>query len=78
MENINEHYARLLGLEPPWRVKEVDLALEESRVEIEVEFPPGESVPCPECGRACPLHDHREERGWPPCAKPRPRSAAMF
>jgi transposase len=56
-------YARLLGLEKPWKVTNVDLKLERLEVHVFVEH--GEHAwVCPECGEACALYDHQEERVW--------------
>jgi transposase len=62
--NLHQHYTLLLGLIPPWTVVNVDLNLAEKRVEIEIKWPTDYMVPCPECGKNCPLKDHREERRW--------------
>ena len=51
-------YERLLGIERPWRVHGVRLALEEGDVEVGVEFV-GERLLCPTCGAACPGYDRR-------------------
>lgn len=63
---LQAHYGLLLGLVPPWAVLKVDLNLSAKRVVIEVEYPAGERVPCPEpgCGRMCKIKDHRPERSW--------------
>ena len=42
-------YERLLGIERPWRVHDVRLALEQGDVEVGVEFV-GETLVCPACG----------------------------
>jgi transposase len=67
MENSSElhgHYAQLLGLTPPWQVLAVDLKMNELKVEIDVGWPVGEPVHCPECEELCRIKDHREERVW--------------
>jgi transposase len=63
METLSAHYAQLLGLDDSWRVETVDLRLEERRVEIRL-LHVGSGVSCPECGGACGLADHAEERRW--------------
>jgi len=57
-----ELYARILGLEKPWTVTEVELALKEEEVRVRVEFRSKERLPCPECGRLCPGYDTRRRR----------------
>lgn len=61
---VAAHYALLLGIDSPWRVKSVDLKLEAMRVEVEVEHDPAAAVKCPECEKTCPRYDHAPERQW--------------
>ena len=63
---LQAHYGLLLGLTSPWTVMKVELDLLAKRVAINVEYPSGAQVPCPEvgCGRNCRVKDHREERIW--------------
>ena len=63
METLSSHYARLLGLNDSWRVESVDLQIEDRRVEIRLSHV-GSSAFCPECGGACGLADHADERRW--------------
>jgi transposase len=61
--NDRDLYAKLLGLERPWFVANVDLNLRAGEVHIYVEH--GESEwACPECDRPCALYDHQPERTW--------------
>lgn len=62
--DLHAHYSLLLGLVPPWVVTNVDLNMEKRLVEIDVKWPVESQVECPECGRSCPIKDHREERRW--------------
>ena len=62
-DTLKAHYALLLGLNSDWRVDRVELALDQQRVSIALEFV-GRRAVCPECGAECPLHDHAEERTW--------------
>lgn len=62
-DSLHAHYARLLGLSEDWRVDGVDLQISERRVTISLEFV-GRRAVCPECGAACPLKDHADERRW--------------
>jgi transposase len=63
METLATHYARLLGTDESWRVEAVDLRLEDRQVEIRLKHV-GSGIACPECGRACGLADHADERRW--------------
>jgi len=64
-------FERLLGIRPPWRVREVVLRMDEPHprrrgrlvggtVEIHVEH--GGETRCPECGARCPGYDTRHRR----------------
>jgi transposase len=64
MAKLEKHYHELLGLTTGWQVMSVDLSLELMRVEIEVVWDGPRVVSCPECGKAVPLYDLREERRW--------------
>ena len=55
-------YERLLGIEHPWRVSAVRLALEAGRVEIDIKHV-GDELVCPTCGADCPGYDRRP-RQW--------------
>ena len=45
-------YAKILGIESPWKVTEVELALDKG--EVLVRLVNGEKRPaCPECGKPC-------------------------
>jgi transposase len=59
-----ELYRQLLGIEAPWRVARVDLAVDEQRVDVVVAHGRGVRWPCPECGAALSVYDHGEERAW--------------
>lgn len=59
-----ELYRQLLGLESPWTVERVDLDVKGHRVDVFAKHDGPTSWPCPECQKACGLHDHDEERVW--------------
>jgi transposase len=63
MDTLSTHYARLLGIDESWKVEDVNLQVDQRRVEIRLAHV-GRGVSCPECGRACGLADHAEERRW--------------
>lgn len=59
-----ELYRHLLGIEKPWRVVRVELAVKEQRVNVFVEHKAGEEFGCPECDKKLGVYDHAEERTW--------------
>ncbi len=61
---LQKHYALLLGIGSPWEVKTVELKLGEKQVEIELGWQWDQDAKCPECGRACSIHDCAPERTW--------------
>lgn len=63
MDTLSTHYARLLGIDESWKVEDVNLQVDQRRVEIRLAHV-GRGVSCPECGRTCGLADHAEERRW--------------
>ena len=63
MDTLSTHYARLLGVDESWKVEDVNLQVDQRRVEIRLAHV-GRGVSCPECGRTCGLADHAEERRW--------------
>lgn len=64
-EALRLHYGLMLGLQRPWRVETVKLDVVGKRLELGLEWDrEGASQDCPECGRACHLHDHAPERQW--------------
>jgi transposase len=61
---LQKHYALLLGINSPWQVKDVALKLAEKKVVIELGWEWGLDAQCPECGQACSMHDRAPERTW--------------
>ena len=63
MQDI-ELYQQILGLEEPWSVREVELNIDEGRVDIHVEHSAGVQWRCPHCERKLSCYDHSPERTW--------------
>ena len=61
--SLNDHYSLLLGLKNPWRVAEVNLEIEQSRVVIEV-IHDAKEVACHDCGKTSPQRDRAPARSW--------------
>jgi transposase len=61
--NDKDLYAKILGIEAPWRVVEVDLNMGGQSVTIRLAADEKASMSCPECGQARPGYDSRE-RKW--------------
>ena len=57
-------YQKILGIESPWRVTDVELFLEASpgQVIVHVELEDGTPLSCPHCGRQVPGYDKRQKR----------------
>ena len=55
-------YAQILGIENPWQVSNVELALSEGEVTVHVELKEGAKLCCPTCGRVTPGYDSRTRR----------------
>ena len=54
-------YARILKIEDPWRVADVELNLEQGEVVVHVEHD-GEALTCPQCGQPARRYDTRRRR----------------
>lgn len=57
-----ELYEKLLGLQAPWHVTDVNLEIEVSKVTVRLSHDLLERFPCPECGIEGTTHDHRLRR----------------
>ena len=62
--NDKELYRQILGIVTPWKISKIDLDMDQDRVDIYLEWPYLKDGVCPECGKACKIHDRREERIW--------------
>ena len=64
MNNLNQHYRQLLGLDASWNVDDVDLDLSKNQVVIQLSHAGG-PLCCPECkDGACSRADTAPERTW--------------
>ncbi len=54
-------YARILNIEAPWRVADVELNLQQGEVVVHVEHD-GKALNCPECGQPARRYDTRQRR----------------
>src|SRR5882724_4557403 len=57
-------FARLLGLEKPWKVSRVALTPKQQQLDILLVHQPRPSFACPECGIPLPIYDHVPSRHW--------------
>ncbi|MFT7459976.1 MAG: transposase, partial [Planctomycetota bacterium] len=53
-------YKQILGIVPPWDVKEVELNIRAGEVKVHVAPLSGTKQICPHCGVACPGYDKRQ------------------
>lgn len=63
MNDLNEHYSALLGLNDSWKVDDVDLDLDGNQVVICLSHLGG-PLTCPECEQSCSEADRAPERTW--------------
>lgn len=63
MNDLNQHYRDLLGLDDSWTVTDVDLDMEASEVVIRLQHRGG-PLTCPECQATCSRADTAPERTW--------------
>ncbi len=62
--NDRELYARILGIEAPWKVQRVELAVERGQIHIYLAHDDRMRWPCQVCGKEASLYDHQPERQW--------------
>jgi transposase len=55
-------YQQILGIQSPWHVAAVDVAMEDGEVRVRVEAKAGSQHRCPQCGKRCPGYDRRLRR----------------
>lgn len=59
---VLDFHRRVLELPSPWLVASVDLGMKDKSVLIEVAYPSGTLVHCPECGKLCSVKDKRKKK----------------
>ena len=57
-----ELYAQILGIQSPWKVKDVELELDGGEVRVEVTYASGTALRCPCCGKSVTGYDTRRRR----------------
>ena len=63
MNDLNEHYRKLLGLDDSWIVEDVDLDMPGQQVVIKLTHAGGKLI-CPDCQAECSRADTAPERTW--------------
>ena len=56
-------YFHSLGLKKPWKISDIQLDLDNRKVDVWVDYD-ATSSPCPKCQKLCPIYDHVSERSW--------------
>jgi transposase len=59
-----ELYAKLLGIDAPWRVTRVTVNVPAERIDVWVEETAGTTFPCPRCRTVAAVYDHTPEQVW--------------
>jgi transposase len=63
MNDKEQLYATILGIQAPWHVAQVDVSPGREEVTVTLAVRPEARQACPRCGRACPGYDTRR-RSW--------------
>jgi len=57
-----ELYSKILGIQTPWKVTDIELNLKAGEVKVTVGQEEGTKQTCPTCGASCPGYDKRQRR----------------
>jgi hypothetical protein len=57
-----EFYAQILGLEDPWFIEDVELSVEDRRIDITLAHYEGRPWPCPKCDAELALYDRSDQK----------------
>lgn len=60
--NDKSLYGKILGIQRPWEVSDVQMDLPGGSITIKVEHSSNAHFGCPVCGVSAPIHDHRVKR----------------
>ena len=63
MNNTKELYNKILGITKPWKVKKVDLNVDQNEIIVYLNYE-SEKGFCPECQKECEVYDKRTSRKW--------------
>lgn len=61
---LKQHYRQILGLDETWKIGDVDLDVDKTRLTINLHSPRGVKLPCPVCNKLCSKEDSPRERSW--------------
>ncbi|MEE9404025.1 MAG: ISL3 family transposase [Algisphaera sp.] len=64
MNNLQTHYRMLLGLDDAWIIDDIQISLEDQRIQIQLKTSPKANFACPDCQKSCSLKDHAPVREW--------------
>jgi transposase len=61
MQDI-ELYTKLLGIQPPWKISDIQISLKDRAVTIKVAYDEAVPVACTVCGGQATIYDHQKRR----------------
>ena len=61
MNNTKELYNKILGITKPWKVKKVDLNVDQNEIIVYLNYESKKEF-CPECQKECEVYDKRTSR----------------
>lgn len=59
-----ELFEKLLGIEKPWSVTNLELDVDKTKVKLRIEYPKKTKALCPKCKKECTVYDRNPERSW--------------
>jgi transposase len=62
MEDIQQGLSKMLLVEQPWILQEIEVHNAAKVVDIHISYERGTQFNCPDCNQSCPVHDSRVHR----------------
>jgi transposase len=59
-----ELFEQILGIEKPWKVENINLDIDGTKVFVKIGYPKNTKALCPTCKKECTVYDRNQSRNW--------------
>ena len=59
-----ELFEQILKIEKPWKVENINLDIDNTKVYVKIGYPKNTKALCPTCKKECTIYDRNPERSW--------------